>query len=74
MYKIQGRLHTNRNSEYANSETSECILYEVGLTGAEKSGTWAVVLVIITGTGRKSMGYGKYVEFDEDCQVLTQAL
>ena len=68
MYKIQGRLHTNRNSEYANSETSECILYEVGLAGAEKSGTWAVVLVVITGTRRKSMGYVQYAELDRNCR------
>ena len=32
------------------------------------------MLVVITGTGRKSKDYGKYVEFDEDFQVLTQAL
>ncbi len=67
------RLRTNGKSKYANSETSENILYKVGLTGTEKSRTWPVVLVVITGT-RKSMGYGQYVELDKNCQKLTKAL
>ena len=38
------------------------------MTGAEESWTWAVVFVIITGTWRKSLGYGQYVEADKSCQ------
>ena len=45
------RLLTNTNSECENANTRDSILYEVGLTGAEESRAWTVVLVVISGTG-----------------------